>query len=203
MVMSKGIWVINNGFSKQRLANHVVKLETLTSCLQELFLQCEFAAGLGIKRGRPKETRMILSHFQLRANFALLVNLTGLLRQYLLLAYSLTPRRKLHFKDLTLLSPLGAIVLSRTSVQGRTHFWVTTAGASCRVFTNFQPGVLLGMSGNSAHLGCQIHSIWDNWHMDNCCSDKQDHHFGCHYSIMPKIRHTLKEWNHPKPLEDT
>lgn len=49
MVISNGIWVISNGFSKQRLANHVAKLETLTSCLQELL-----AAGLGIREAGQK-----------------------------------------------------------------------------------------------------------------------------------------------------
>lgn len=31
----------------------MVELETLTSCLQELFLQCELAAGLGIQQLEP------------------------------------------------------------------------------------------------------------------------------------------------------
>lgn len=76
----------------------MVKLETLTSCLRELFLQHELSAGLGIRETGQKRQEQSLSHFQLRVNFSLSVNLTCTLRQYLLLAYKLTSQRRRHCK---------------------------------------------------------------------------------------------------------
>ena len=73
MVKSKGIWVISNGFIVSKgLANHVGKLKTLTSCLWELFLQCELSA-LDRQAKRDKDDFVSLP---VHAN-VLLVNLTG------------------------------------------------------------------------------------------------------------------------------
>lgn len=120
--MSKDIWVI----MVLVLANHVVKLETLTFCLQNLFWQYEHSAGLGIKEIGQKR-QGLLSHFQLQ-----------------ILLYQWT------WLDVTaVLTDLPTHSTEKTlnteqwnSVQGRIHFWVTTAGASTGYSQTFSLGLI-------------------------------------------------------------
>lgn len=155
MVMSRGIWVISNGFSKQRLANHVAKLETLTFCLQKLFWQYELSVSLGASE-RPEETRTIFVSLSV-TNFALSVNVTGMLRQDLLLAYNLSPQRKLWTPNSGALSRVGPTVELRQPSHPQGIHKLPAWGSSGHVW-------------RQCTFGGQINSPWNNWYMGNCCS---------------------------------
>lgn len=51
---------------------------------------------------------------------------------------------------------------------------VTTAGASSRVFTNFQLGAHLDVSGHSTYIKGHMNSAWSNWNMGNRCSESKE-----------------------------
>lgn len=173
MVMSRGIWVINNGFSKQRLANHVVKLETNLLPTKTVLTIWTFCRFRGIRETGQKRTRTIFVSLSV-TNFVLSVNVTGMWWQYLLLAYKLTPQRKLWTPN-----------SGWSSVQGRTHCWVNHSWSICRVFINFQLGAHLDMSGDSAHLGARlIHpETTDTW--ATAAQSKQMHHLGYPFRSCP------------------
>lgn len=115
--MSRGIWVISNGVSKQRLANHVAKLETLTFCLQKLFWQYELSVSLGASERQARKDKdnfcLTFSYkfcfISERDWYVTAVLATGL--------QTLSTEKTLNTKQWS-------------SVQGRTHCWVTIAFAS-------------------------------------------------------------------------
>lgn len=75
----------------------------------------------------------------------------------MVLTYKQIPQRKLHFEDQTVLSPLGAIVLSRSSVQGRVGPTFELQQLEHRPGnSNFQLGAHLDMSGHNTHLGARF-----------------------------------------------
>lgn len=153
--MSRGIWVISNGFSKQKLANHVAKLETLTFCLQKLFWQYELSVSLGASE---RQARRDKDNFCLSVtNFALSVNVTGMLRQYLLLVYKLSPQRKLWTPNSGALSTVGPTVELQQPSHPQGIHKLPAWGSS-------------GHVRRQCTFGGQINSPWNNWYMGNCCS---------------------------------
>lgn len=98
--------------------------------------------------------------------------------QYLVLTYKQIPQRKLHFEDQTVLSPLGAIVLSRSSVQGRVGPTFELQQLEHRPEnSNLQLGAHLDMSGHNTHLRARFIQPETNETWVTAVQSKRKHHF--------------------------